>query len=175
MLSTLTRGVQHYGRRKETVWASEELFVLSHLSKRTSYNWYAWYLMYDYPGTAVYVFCISLKGTTFFCGQLLVPTSPTWSNGHSSGKIFLAAKLFLGLLECLMESSWSSLTCYAQLSKRTTAKNTWYLVLHTWYLICEYQVLLLRTCFVFQGATFCGQLLVREASQRWVGVVSRLQ
>ena len=67
----------------------------------------------------------------------------------------------------------TSLTCYAQLSKRTSAKR--YLVLHTWHLIYEYQVLLLCTCFVFQGATFCDQLLVRERSRRCVGIVSHLQ
>ena len=47
----------------------------------------------------------------------------------------IASKLFGGLLECLRGCSWSSRTCYAQLSKRMSAKN--YLVLHTWYLIYE--------------------------------------
>ena len=45
---------------------------------------------------------------------------------------------------------------------------------YTWYLTYEHQVLLC-TCFVFQGATFCGQLLVRELSQRWFRIVSHLQ
>ena len=49
------------------------------------------------------------------------------------------------------------------------------LLLHTWYLIYEYHAPPLCTRFVFHGATFCGQLLVRELAQRWVGIVSHLQ
>ena len=53
--------------------------------------------------------------------------------------------------------------------------RTWYLVPGTWYPVFECQVQLC-TCLVFQGATFFrGQLLVRELSQRWVGIVSHLQ
>ena len=103
--------------------------------------------------------CFVFQGTTFFAASY---SSRTESHGQSSGKVFIAAKLFRGLLECLRGSSRSSITCYAQLSKRTNAKK--YLLLHTWYLIYEYQVLLLCTCFLFQGSTFCGQLLVRELS-----------
>ena len=42
-------------------------------------------------------------------------------------------------------------------------------------LLDESQVLLCAgTFFVFQGATFGGQLRVLELSQRWVGIVSHL-
>ena len=58
-----------------------------------------WYLVYEYPGTAVYdyVFCIFLRlGTR--------NTSRTGSHGQSSGRIFIAAKLFGGLLEHMRAS-----------------------------------------------------------------------
>ena len=104
---------------------------------------------------------------------LATRTSRTGSHAQSSGKIFITAKLFGELRECLRGCLWSSLTCYAQLSKTTSAKKN--LVLHSWYLKYEYQVLLRWTCLVLQGATFCFTLLVRELSRRWVGIVSHLQ
>ena len=44
----------------------------------------------------------------------------------------------------------------------------------TWHLVYEYQVLLCVFC-ISRRHLFYGQLLVRELSQRWVGIVSHLQ
>ena len=45
---------------------------------------YAWYLVYEYPGTAVYVFCISRHH--LFCGQLLVLRATPGLMGRAQGR-----------------------------------------------------------------------------------------
>ena len=116
--------------------------------------------------------CFVLQRTTFFASSYSYyePHRVSWAEFRED---LYRRKAFQRTARMSEGNFVTSLTCYAQLSKRTSAKR--YLVLHTWHLIYEYQVLLLCTCFVFQGATFCDQLLVRERSRRCVGIVSHLQ
>ena len=70
---------------------------------------------------------------------------------------------------------------YESICVRTYIPGTTYLVPGTTYLVpdtpymsTKYYCCVPGTCFVFQGATFFGQLVVRELSKRWVGIVSHL-
>ena len=88
-------------------------------------------------------------------GHGRLSASRTVSHGQRSGKISIAAKLF-----------------------GERAPKITYI---PWYLVPGIQVpgtaavyVVPGTCFVFQGATFCGQLLLRELSLRWVGIISHL-
>ena len=129
-------------------------------------NWYEWIGIYirqtRYHDATVCVRVLYFKAPSFLRPAART-TSSTGFHGQSSRKISIATKHFGGLLECLRGSSL-----------RSPATHVAEKYLQTWYLIYEDQSLL-STCFVVQGATFGGQLLVRELSQRWVWIVCHLQ
>ena len=67
---------------------------------------YAWYMVQEYPAVLLctYVRVLYFKAPTFLRAAART-TSRTGSHRQSSGKIFIAAKLFGGLLERLRGSS----------------------------------------------------------------------
>ena len=121
---------------------------------------YAWYPTYEYPGTAVvpgtwYVFCISRHH--LFCGQLLVLRAAPGFMGRAQGRSPSPQSFSEDCSNVWGEVREVRHLLRLALQKNERSKN---LVLHTWYLIYEHQVLLC-TCFVFEGTTFIGQLLAR--------------
>ena len=92
--------------------------------------------------------CFDFQGTTFFAASFsyYTPHRVSWAELR---KDLYKEKLFGELLKCLRGSSLSSLTCYAQLLKRTSA--TKHLVLHT-YLVHDIRVP--GTTAVFLGVLY---------------------
>ena len=131
----------------------------------------AWNLVYEYQGTtAVYVFCI--QGATFFVASYSYygPHRVSWAELREDLHRRKAFRGTARMSEAKFEKSAHLLRPALQKNERKKIS----IYVYTWYLTYEHQVLLC-TCFVFQGATFCGQLLVRELSQRWFRIVSHLQ
>ena len=115
-----------------------------------------WYL-YEYPGTVYCCVCVLYFKAPHFSWLLLVlePHRVSWAelkeDLHRRKAFPRTARMSEGKFVKFAH-------LLGPVSKRTSAKK--YLVPHTWYLTYKYQVLLLCTRFVFQGATVCGPLLV---------------
>ena len=101
------------------------------------------------------VFCISRHH--LFCGQLLVLRAAPGFMGRAQGRSPSPQSFSEDCSNVWGEVREVRHLLRLALQKNERSKN---LVLHTWYLIYEHQVLLC-TCFVFEGTTFIGQLLAR--------------
>ena len=132
---------------------------------------YAWYLVYEYRGTAGHQVRLLYFKAPPFCGQLLVLRAAPGLMGGAQGRS-PPPHSFSEDCSNVRREVFDVRSPTTPSSPQELAQNK--NLLRTWYLIHANQVLLLCTCCVFEGATFGGQLLVRGLSQRWVWIVSRL-
>ena len=101
--------------------------------------------------------CFVLQGTTFFAARYSyyephrVPRAELREDLHRRKAVRRTTRMF-----------WGEVSEFRSPAPLSSPKERALKVPGTTYLVPdnEYQVLLLCTCFVFQGATFCGQLVV---------------